>query len=85
MSDYYIEEGFVTIVTDGTVPFGAVRSVRPHGRDELVIYIENAGDFTIPYTAIKDVHSKKVILDEKLLTVDIQNAILHSHIDEQPN
>jgi hypothetical protein len=40
-----IEVGFQTFVSDGGEEFGAVREVRPNGRPELVIYVENAGDF----------------------------------------
>jgi hypothetical protein len=28
--------------------FGAVRAVSPNGQPELVIYVENAGDFVVP-------------------------------------
>ena len=40
-----IEVGFQTFVSDGGEEFGAVREVRPNGGPELVIYVENAGDF----------------------------------------
>jgi hypothetical protein len=43
-----IAVGFQTFVSDGGEEFGAVRAVAPHGRHELVIYVENAGDFTVP-------------------------------------
>ena len=55
-----IEEGFDVFVHDGEKAFGAVRQVRQH---DIVIYVENAGDFTVPLPAIKDVYSEKVILD----------------------
>ena len=56
-----IEVGFQTFVSDGGEEFGAVRAVAPHGRHELVIYVENAGDFTVPLDAVESVHSGKVI------------------------
>ena len=45
--------GFQTFVSDGGEEFGAVRAVAPHGRPELVIYVENAGDFTVPLDAVE--------------------------------
>jgi len=56
-----IEVGFQTFVSDGGEEFGAVRAVAPNGRPELVIYVENAGDFTVPLDAVESVHSGKVI------------------------
>jgi len=47
-----IQEGFDVFLHDGEKAVGAVRQVSPHGRPEIVIYIENAGDFTVPLTAI---------------------------------
>ena len=52
-----IAAGFQTFVSDGGEEFGAVRAVAPHGRHELVIYVENAGDFTVPLDAVESVHS----------------------------
>jgi len=40
-----------------------VRRVSPQERPELVIYVENGGDFTVPFTAIRAVESGTVILD----------------------
>ena len=47
MADEPIQQGFEVFVSDDNKPFGAVREVSPHGRPELVVYVENAGDFTI--------------------------------------
>ena len=58
-----IEVGFQTFVSDGGDEFGAVRAVAPGGRSELVIYVENAGDFAVPLDAIESVHSGKVIFN----------------------
>jgi len=35
-----IQEGFEVFVSDGQHAFGAVRQVAPHGRPELVVYVE---------------------------------------------
>ena len=41
----------------------AVREVLPNGRPEVVIYVENAGDYVVPLSAVEAVHSEKVILN----------------------
>jgi hypothetical protein len=61
-----IAVGFQTFVSDGGEEFGAVRAVAPHGRHELVIYVENAGDFTVPLDAVESVHSGKVIFNDRV-------------------
>jgi hypothetical protein len=58
-----IEIGFQAFVADGGEEFGAVRAVAPNGRPELVIYVENAGDFVVPLSAVEAVHSQKVIFN----------------------
>ena len=55
-----IREGFDVFTHDGEKSFGAVRQVRKH---EIVIYVENGGDFVVPLDAVMDAHSEKVILD----------------------
>ena len=57
-----IEIGYQAFVSDGGEEFGAVRAVSPNGRPELVIYVENAGEFVVPLAAVEAVHSQKVIL-----------------------
>ena len=49
-------------VSDGGEEFGAVRAIGDH-RGELIIYVENAGDFAVPFDAVESVHSGKVILN----------------------
>jgi hypothetical protein len=79
-----IEVGFQTFVSDGGQEFGAVRQVAPNGRPELVIYVENAGDFTVPLDAVEAVHSEKVILKCAKLDRRLRRAIGHAHDDEKP-
>ena len=67
-----IEVGYQTFVSDGELAFGAVRQVAPHGRSELVIYVENAGDFIVPLTAVEAVHAQKVILNCGKLDRDLR-------------
>jgi hypothetical protein len=77
-----IREGFDVFLADGDKAFGAVRQVRKH---ELVVYIENAGDFEIPFSAIKDAEAEKVILDASLLEPKLKEAIRRAHSGEDPH
>ena len=79
-----IEEGFEVYVHDGDVGLGAVRQLRPGGRPEIVVYIENAGDFVVPLTAVRDVHDEKVVLDCDKLEPRLKQAIGHAHVVEDP-
>ena len=72
-----IEVGFQTFLVDGGEEFGAVRDVRPNG--DLLVYVENAGDFVLTADSITAVHSKKVIVDVKKLPAEVRKAIGHAH------
>jgi len=80
-----IEIGYQAFVSDGDEEFGAVRAVSPNGRPELVIYVENAGDFFVPLAAVEAVHSQKVILSCAKLERRLRAAIGHAHDAEEPN
>jgi len=84
MANEQIQEGFEVFVSDADKPFGAVRQVSPHGRKELVVYVENAGDFTVALSAVKAVHSQKVIVDCDKLDPRLRKAIGHAHDSEDP-
>jgi hypothetical protein len=71
-----IEVGYHVFVSDGGEEVGAVREVAP---SELVVWIENAGDFTVPLSAIEAVHSEKVVLACERLAPDLRRAIGHAH------
>ena len=79
-----IKVGFQAFVSDGGEEFGAVRQVAPGGRPELVIYVENAGDFTVPISAVEAVHSEKVVLNCAKLDRKLRNAIGHAHEVKSP-
>jgi hypothetical protein len=79
-----IEVGYQVFVADGGEEVGAVRQVAPDGQPELVIYVENAGDFVVPFAAVKDVHFQKVILDCDKLEHRLRRAIGHAHDAEEP-
>ena len=78
-----IQEGFEVFVSDHEKPFGAVRQVARHG-GELIIYVENAGDFTVPLGAVAAVHAQKVILNPTRLDKRLREAIKHAHDAEDP-
>jgi hypothetical protein len=76
-----IREGFDVFLHDGEKSFGAVRRVH---KDAIVVYVENAGDFEIPFSAIKDVEAEKVILDSAKLDAKLLDAIRRAHSGEDP-
>ena len=76
-----IEVGDQTFVSDGEAEFGAVREVL---RDGLVVYVENTGEFRVPLSAVRAVHSKKVIFDCGKLDESLRRAIGHAHDAEEP-
>ena len=80
-----IQVGFQVFVSDGGQEIGAVRLVAPSGRPELLeIYVENAGEFIVPLTAVASVHAGKVILDFTKLEPSLQHAVGHAHDAEEP-
>jgi hypothetical protein len=85
MAGEKVQEGFEVFLADGDIAFGAVRMVRPHGRSEFVVYVENAGDFTVSLAAVEAVHSGKVIVDRRKLDKKLRQAIGHAHDAEDPN
>jgi hypothetical protein len=81
----HIEVGYQTFASDGGGEgFGAVRQIAPNGRPEIVIYVENAGDFVVPLSAVKAVHFQKIILDCSKLEPRLLQAIGHAHDVEDP-
>lgn len=80
-----IKQGFMVFVSDGEAGIGSVRQVAPAGRAELVIHVENAGDFIVPFGAIAAVHADKVILNRERITPDLRTAIGHAHDAEDRN
>jgi hypothetical protein len=79
MGQFDIQQGFATFLSDGTVPFGAIREVSTDDGAELVIYVENAGEFTVPKSAVETVHFGKVILNSKVLDKRLLDAIVRAH------
>lgn len=78
-----IEVGYQVFVRDGGEEVGAVREVAPGGRPELLINVENAGDFVVSLDAVKAVHNEKVIIDVGKLSPALKHAIGHAHDREE--
>ena len=76
-----IREGFDVFIHGGGKAFGAVRQVHGH---EIVIYVENAGDFRVPLAAVKEVEAEKVVLDSCKLEPKLRDAIRRAHAVEDP-
>jgi ureidoglycolate hydrolase len=76
-----IEQGFMAFIAEGKEGIGAVRGVTPHS---IVIYVENAGEFIVPMSAVRKVHDQKVILDRHLLDAALLAAIRRAHDSEDP-
>jgi hypothetical protein len=76
-----IREDYAVFVHDGDKQVGAVRHV---SRTEIRVYVENAGDFEVPLSAVKEVTDDKVVLDCGKLAADLRKAIGHAHSGEDP-
>ena len=79
-----IEVGYQVFVADGGEEVGAIRQVAPNGQRELVIYVENAGDFVVPLDAVEAIHAQKVIVNCGKLEPRLREAIGHAHDAEEP-
>ncbi len=73
-----IEVGYHAFVSDDDEEFGAIRYVSPGSR-EITVYVENAGDFTVPIEAVIKVQSEKVTFDCGKLDARLRRAIGHAH------
>lgn len=76
-----IEEGYDVFVHDGDVKVGAVREIHPHS---IIVYVENAGDFSVPRDAVVEVVAGKVVLHCGRLEQGLRRAINHAHDSEDP-
>jgi hypothetical protein len=74
-----IEVGYQAFAQGSEEEFGAVRQVRPQ---DLVVYIEDAGDTIVPLSAVTDVIEGKVIVDTQKLDEGVRRAIANAHRDE---
>jgi len=72
-----IEVGYEVFLGDGADKFGAVRTVAPGGRPELLVNVENAGDVRIPLAAVEKVVAKRVVVSWDGLAPEVQQALAH--------
>jgi len=79
-----IQEGDMVFVADGEDGIGSVRRLLSGG-NALVVYIENGGDFEIPASAVRAVHSGKVVLDLDHLPTPVLEAIGNARKSEYPH
>jgi hypothetical protein len=77
-----VEVGYQVFLTEGGETFGAVHAVFA---DELVIYVENSGDFVVKSELVARVHDGKVILDGPRLDSKLWSAIARAHEREEPS
>ena len=80
---HHIEIGFQVYVVEGGEMFGAVRGYVPEA-NALIVYVENAGDFEVPLSAVQRVHDGKVVLDVERLDARLRHATAHAHDREEP-
>lgn len=57
---FQVQIGDQIFLEEGGEEIGAVRKVAP---DHLVVYVEAAGDFTVPGPWVRAAHDGKVVLD----------------------
>ncbi len=74
-----IEVDYQVFAVGSEEEFGAIRDVRP---SEIVVYIEDFGDTTVPISAVTDVVEEKVIVDVTKLDRKVRDAIERAHRDE---
>jgi hypothetical protein len=76
-----IQDGFDVFLHDGDDSVGAVRKVM---QGAIIVYVENAGDFEVPMSAVKDAEAEKVILNSAALPPKMLEAIRSRHNAEDP-
>jgi hypothetical protein len=76
-----VEVGDMVFIAEGQEGIGAVRQIH---KDAFVLFVENAGEFDIPATAIVGVHDRKVIINPARLARGVLDAVGHAHDREDP-
>lgn len=76
-----IQQGYMAFFHEGSEGVGAVTDVTS---DEIVVYVENFGPFTVSMSAVKDVHDNKVILEKGRVSSAFLKAVAHAHDAEDP-
>ncbi len=76
-----VDLAYMAFLEEGGEGVGAVVETR---QTSIVIYVENAGEFVVPRSAIKSVHDSKVVLKRDALDPALLEAIKHVHDREDP-
>ena len=79
MAKFNIQEGDEVFLHDGEVAFGTVHHRPPRDAKDIVIFVESAGEFMVPVSAVKAAHDNKVLLDKGKLEQKLLQAIKHAH------
>ncbi len=68
------------VFLDGAMEeIGAVRGIR---KNDLLVYVEGAGDFPVPQSAVVRARYGKVTLDSSQLSEQFLDAARHAHDNE---
>ncbi len=68
------------VFLDGAMEeIGAVRAIR---KNDLLVYVEGAGDFPVPHGAVVRARYGKVMLDPAQLSEQFLDAAKHAHDNE---
>ncbi len=76
-----VQAEYPVFLGEGLQAIGAVREVHS---DKIVVYVENAGDFEVPRSAVASVHDGKVVLSLDSIGRELAQAIRHMHDREDP-
>lgn len=77
---YAVSVGDQVFLDGNPEEIGAVRQVTP---DSVVVYIENAGDFTVRGPHVKAAHDGKLVLDPKHAEPTLLEAAKRAHTREE--
>lgn len=76
---YGVSVGDQVFLDGNDEEIGAVRQVLP---DQVVVYIENAGDFIVRGPHVKAAHDGKLVLDPKHTEPELLDAARNAHARE---
>ncbi len=76
-----IQRDFMVFLAEGQEGIGSVHDI---GADTISVYVENFGEFVVPFSAVKAVHDQKVILDRAQVSDKLLRAVAHAHDSEDP-
>lgn len=79
---YDINIGDAVFLRDGANSVGSVHRTWSSDNTSIVVYVENAGDFDVPSTAIKSAEFGKVVLEEAKLDEKMRASIKRAHSSE---